>query len=70
MTRRSTPRSLFPASDIPMPIELDVSECLKQAREFIDLANVTENPELRGNYLELAKHYTQLAGLMQRATEE
>lgn len=53
-----------------MPIELDVSECLKQAREFIDLANVTENPELRGNYLELAKHYTQLAGLMQRATEE
>ena len=52
-----------------MPTELDVSECLKQAREFIDLANAVENPELRANYLELAKHYTQLAGILQRAAE-
>jgi len=52
-----------------MPIVLDVSECLKQAREFIDLANETRNPELRANYLELAKHYTQLAGILQRTAE-
>lgn len=52
-----------------MPVELDVPECLKQAREFIDLANITEHPELRANYLELAKHYTQLAGILQRAAE-
>lgn len=52
-----------------MPVVLDVFECLKQAREFIDLANATENPELRGNYLELAKHYTQLAGIIQRVNE-
>lgn len=52
-----------------MPIELDISECLNQAREFIDMANATTIPELRANYLELAKHYTQLAGLLQRATE-
>lgn len=52
-----------------MPIELDVSECLNQAREFIDLANAATNAELRVNYLELAKHYTQLAGILQRAAE-
>lgn len=52
-----------------MAIELDVSGCLKQAREFIDLANASNNAELRSNYLELAKHYTQLAGILQRAAE-
>lgn len=52
-----------------MAIELDVSECLKQAREFIDLANAATDAELRGNYLELAKHYTQLAGILQRTDE-
>ena len=50
-----------------MPVKLDVSECLNQAREFIDLANAATNAELQGNYLELAKHYTQLAGILQRA---
>jgi hypothetical protein len=55
VTDGSTPKSCHvPVFDTPMPIELVVGECLNQAMEFVDLANATERPELRANYLELA----------------
>ena len=52
-----------------MPMPLDTDACLKQAGRYIDMAKAAATAKLRNQYLELAKHYTELAGAIQSSAE-
>ncbi|HEX5281872.1 MAG TPA: hypothetical protein VFW28_17460 [Micropepsaceae bacterium] len=41
---------------------LTADECLKQAAEYLELARHTSDPDLRNDYIKLARGLTELAG--------
>lgn len=48
---------------------LSAMECLKQAEEFISLADATSDPKLKEEYLKLAGNLTRVAGMLDQEPE-
>ena len=52
-----------------MSTPLDAYECLTEAKVCFDRAKAATSADVKNQYLDLARHYTELAGAIERLIE-